>query len=97
MICAYTCLFFQASASWDSTLRLWDTQSGNLLHVLEGHTGWVQVNTVLALLQINIVLENERTRESSHVTKFGPAFHGLIKQQVMSTQIQLCKNRIYFQ
>lgn len=82
MICAYTCLFSQASASWDGTLRLWDTQSGNLLHVLEGHTGWVQVNTVLALLQINIVLENERTRESSHVTEFGPAFHGLIKQHV---------------
>ncbi|XP_015755429.1 PREDICTED: nuclear distribution protein PAC1-like [Acropora digitifera] len=35
-------LFCQASASWDCSVRVWDSPSGQLLHVLEGHTGWVQ-------------------------------------------------------
>ncbi len=29
------------SGSDDSTARLWDAESGAVLHVLEGHTGWV--------------------------------------------------------
>lgn len=39
---AFSSIALLASASWDSTLRVWDSQSGGLLHVLEGHTGWVQ-------------------------------------------------------
>jgi WD40 repeat protein len=31
---------FVVSASDDFTVRIWD-QSGNILHLLEGHTGWV--------------------------------------------------------
>jgi WD40 repeat protein len=30
-----------ASASWDTTVRLWDAQTGALLRTLEGHTDWV--------------------------------------------------------
>ena len=29
------------SASWDRTLRLWDTETGEARAVLEGHTDWV--------------------------------------------------------
>ncbi|NET67353.1 MAG: peptidase C14 [Moorea sp. SIO1G6] len=30
------------SGSWDRTARLWDTESGKLIHQLEGHTGSVE-------------------------------------------------------
>jgi WD40 repeat protein len=30
-----------ASASGDTTVRLWDAQTGALLRTLEGHTDWV--------------------------------------------------------
>ena len=33
-----------ASAGWDATARLWNTETGRLLHILRGHEG--QVNTV---------------------------------------------------
>lgn len=33
---------FQASGSWDKTVRLWNPRNGQPLHVLEGHEGWVQ-------------------------------------------------------
>jgi WD40 repeat protein len=35
-----------ASASWDSTLKVWDLQSGRELHTLEGHSGLLSVNGV---------------------------------------------------
>jgi WD40 repeat protein len=31
-----------ATASWDKTVRLWDPTTGDQLHVLSGHTNWVQ-------------------------------------------------------
>jgi WD40 repeat protein len=31
-----------ATASWDRTLKLWDTASGELLGTFRGHTSWVQ-------------------------------------------------------
>ncbi|MCB0158593.1 MAG: PD40 domain-containing protein, partial [Caldilineaceae bacterium] len=30
-----------ASSSYDGTIRLWDVASGQLRHVLSGHSGWV--------------------------------------------------------
>ncbi|KAK3700235.1 hypothetical protein QZH41_014405, partial [Actinostola sp. cb2023] len=44
-----------ASASWDMTVRLWDSKSGDLLHVLEGHTGWVQ-SIVRRLMRASFLL-----------------------------------------
>lgn len=35
----------QASGSWDKTVRLWNPRNGKLIHVLEGHDGWVQAVT----------------------------------------------------
>jgi DNA-binding beta-propeller fold protein YncE len=29
------------SASWDSTLKVWDLETGQALRTLEGHSGWV--------------------------------------------------------
>jgi WD40 repeat protein len=31
-----------ASASWDSTVRVWETATGQSRRVLEGHSGWVR-------------------------------------------------------
>ena len=33
---------FQASGSWDKTIRLWNPLNGKLLHILLGHSGWIQ-------------------------------------------------------
>lgn len=33
---------YLASASWDNTVRLWDVASGQVRHLLEGHTGIAQ-------------------------------------------------------
>ena len=32
---------FIASASFDKTIRIWETNGGQYLRFLEGHTGWV--------------------------------------------------------
>ena len=41
-----------ASTSWDTTARVWDTSTGKLLHVLEGHKG--PVNAALASRWLNV-------------------------------------------
>ena len=33
---------FQASGSWDKSIRLWHPVTGKVLHVFEGHRGWIQ-------------------------------------------------------
>ena len=30
------------SASYDSSIKLWDIESGKCINTLEGHKGWVQ-------------------------------------------------------
>ncbi|WWD22567.1 hypothetical protein CI109_107060 [Kwoniella shandongensis] len=35
------------TGSWDKTIRIWDAESGELLHTLEGHTDFVKSLTVL--------------------------------------------------
>ena len=34
-------MLFRSSGSWDRTVRLWDTETGQLIHTLEGHTSRV--------------------------------------------------------
>ncbi len=29
------------SGSWDKTVKVWERETGRLLHSLEGHTSWV--------------------------------------------------------
>ena len=41
-MCMIFYITFKASGSWDKTIRLWNPRNGKLLHVLTGHTGWIQ-------------------------------------------------------
>ena len=36
-----------ASGSWDNTIRIWDTESGETIKILKGHNGWI--HTLVAL------------------------------------------------
>lgn len=42
---AFSKIGMLASGSWDRTIRLWNPWNGNLLRLLEGHTGWVKAVT----------------------------------------------------
>ncbi|OCF44065.1 cytoplasmic protein [Kwoniella heveanensis CBS 569] len=37
------------TGSWDKTIKIWDAQSGDLLHTLQGHTDFIKSLTVLPL------------------------------------------------
>ena len=42
-------------------MRVWESQSGELLHVLEGHTGWVQVRRSRRVVYYGIVSHRKQT------------------------------------
>jgi WD40 repeat protein len=52
---------FVLSASWDSTLRLWDTRSGEPLKILQGHTGPVNACKFSPDGRIALSMSDDRT------------------------------------